>query len=363
MAADHKRHFWERLLQYLPPDLETKLIPTWSKGRISVREALWPREFYSEVTEFKPDLFLTDYPLTQARHLAILRRLRGLRCRYAIHLRGDIWTELRLLMDEKRVALRKQLSLSEVASYLQTRAFETILRGEFRSADIIMPICRWLEGRVREEVGYAVRTEVCYQGVDSSLFFEEKGLELKHPSVGIMQSFNVKPKVAALIAFRKIIKKMPNVTFYIVEGKPGKITGSAQYFKAAKDALGHIDNVIFVPSLTYPDEVRRFLSACDVYALVTGLDCCPTTVMEASLVGKPVVASRVGGVPELILDGQTGFCIENDDEQKWVETFEMLLSNPKLSREMGARARDFVTENFDWSVIGRRTASIVRTVV
>jgi glycosyltransferase involved in cell wall biosynthesis len=362
MAAEHKRHFWEKLLQYLPPDLETKLIPVWRNGRISVREALWQREFYHEVAEFRPDLLLTDYPLTQARHLAIMRHLRGLRCRYAIHLRGDIWTEVRLLMSERRAALRRHLAFSGLLSYLQTTLYAKTLYTELRSADIIMPICRWLDGRVHEEIGDDVRTDVVYQGVDPSLFFEEKGLLFRHPNVGIMQSHNIYPKVKALIEFRKVMERMPNVTFYVVEGKPGKITGEARFSGQVKDALGTLKNVTVVPSLPYPDGVRRFLSACDVYVLATNLDACPTTVLEASLVGRPVVASKVGGVPELIVEGKTGFCIDNDDIQKWVQILTMLVDDTRYARQMGSLGREFVSANFDWRVISRKLVSISRSL-
>ena len=58
------------------------------------------------------------------------------------------------------------------------------------------------------------------------------------------------------------------------------------------------------------DKVRDFLSEIDIYALISGMDLGPRTLNEAQLMKKPIVASNVGGIPELIKDGETGFLVE-----------------------------------------------------
>jgi len=362
MAAGHKRHFWEKLAINLPSDFEMQLIPIWQRGVPSAREAIWPGELYKKAIKFRPDILMTDWPLMQSRHLALIRLLTRHRCRLAIHLRGDIWTEMGVYLGEVSDSLRRRRSLALLSDYVSADLHFRSLNSELKSADLIMPICHWLESQVHAHLDGA-RTEVVYQGVDSSTFYEEKGLELKHPNVGIMQSYNIYPKVKALIKFYTVIKRMHNVTFYIIAGKSGKIGGQSCYYEEAEKALSSLDNVIFLPNLTYPDEVRRFLSACDIYALVTGLDCCPTTVLEASLVGRPVIASKVGGVPELIREGETGFCIDNRQEADWVNTIERLHGDPKYARTIGLRAREFVARNFDWHVIGPRVAAIAKTIM
>jgi glycosyltransferase involved in cell wall biosynthesis len=59
------------------------------------------------------------------------------------------------------------------------------------------------------------------------------------------------------------------------------------------------------------------LTACDLYVLASELDCCPTTVLEASLMKKPVIASKVGGVPEIVSEGVTGWTIANGRVDEW----------------------------------------------
>jgi glycosyltransferase involved in cell wall biosynthesis len=343
------------LVQNLPSNFETKIIPVWTSGLPSVADAVLPVSLYRNALKFRPDLLLTDLPLNQSKHLELMRRLFRLRCAYAIRLWGDIWTEVAFLRRERRASLSKR-SPSALSAYMITDFYGRLLNKEMGSANLIIPACRWLEERVHSEIG-DVRTDVVYQGVDSSTFYEEKGLQLKHPNVGIVQTYNIWPKVKALIEFRDVMQQMPDVTFYVVAGEPS-IRGLAPYFKSVAKALQGVKNVIFIPYLTYPDQVRRFLSACDVYALVSGLDCCPTTILEASLVGRPVVASKVGGVPEIIRHGKTGFCVDNSRPQVWMDIIRDLHRDQKYARTMGFNAREFVMRNFDWSVIAPKVAAI-----
>ncbi|MGA1868890.1 MAG: glycosyltransferase [bacterium] len=69
-------------------------------------------------------------------------------------------------------------------------------------------------------------------------------------------------------------------------------------------------------------------------------------VTESLWKAKPVVASRVGGIPSQIIDGVTGFLIEPYDYQGFADRIITLLRNKKLAEEMGQRAREFVRENF-----------------
>jgi len=80
-----------------------------------------------------------------------------------------------------------------------------------------------------------------------------------------------------------------------------------------REALSEFKNVHFISGIRHPDDVRRLLSNSDLYALPSCLDCCPTTILEASLMEKPALASGIGGIPEIIRDGYTGWSIGNDD--------------------------------------------------
>jgi len=106
--------------------------------------------------------------------------------------------------------------------------------------------------------------------------------------------------------------------------------------------------------LSYPDKVREYLSEIDVYALISGMDLAPLTLKEAQLMEKPVIATKVGGIPEMMIDEKTGYLVNEGDVQAWIEKINFLLNNEKIAKEMGIKGRKFVMENFDWDVIAKK---------
>ncbi len=225
------------------------------------------------------------------------------------------------------------------------------------SPTLVTPICRWLEARVKRHLPWK-QTEVVYQGVDPGLFYEERGLELEHPAVAIIQNHTVYPKTLGLLAFRRIIQKVPDVHFYITTGE----RRNQPYLPLVEEKLRGLKNVHFLGNVSWPEGVRKLLSACDIYILASGLDCCPTTVLEASLMEKPVLASRIGGVPEIVAEGETGWTIGNEDLESWVKKIRLLANDRSLSTSMGKKGRLWVSERFTWEKVSHQVEEILTDV-
>ena len=68
--------------------------------------------------------------------------------------------------------------------------------------------------------------------------------------------------------------------------------------------------------------------------------------IELMACGLPVIASRVGGIPEIVLDGVTGLLVEPNDPQALSEAMAKLLDDPELRKRMGENARKHVVQNF-----------------
>ncbi len=62
----------------------------------------------------------------------------------------------------------------------------------------------------------------------------------------------------------------------------------------------------------------------------------------------PVVSTRVGGVPEVVLDGETGILVEPGDSEQLAQAILTLIENPALRRQMGKRGREHVLANYRW---------------
>lgn len=102
------------------------------------------------------------------------------------------------------------------------------------------------------------------------------------------------------------------------------------------------------------DAVMGAWSRCTI-ALIPSLvlDACPTVAMEAMAVGRPVVASRIGGLSDIVIDGETGFLVAPDDWRALREAIQRLLDNPSLRERMGAMAKQRVVEFQARTVIPR----------
>jgi glycosyltransferase involved in cell wall biosynthesis len=78
------------------------------------------------------------------------------------------------------------------------------------------------------------------------------------------------------------------------------------------------------------------------------------TALEAMSSGTPVVASRIGGLAEVVVDGETGFLVEPGDVETLEDRLALLLSDRHLATRLGANARDLVMERFTWRACAER---------
>jgi glycosyltransferase involved in cell wall biosynthesis len=88
--------------------------------------------------------------------------------------------------------------------------------------------------------------------------------------------------------------------------------------------------------------VTRLLPSMDIFVLPTWNDMSPHVVGEAAAAGLPVVASAIGGITEMVVDGTSGLLLAPSDEQGFIDALDRLLGDPELRREMGAAARRHV---------------------
>jgi len=82
--------------------------------------------------------------------------------------------------------------------------------------------------------------------------------------------------------------------------------------------------------------------------------------LEAMACGKPVIVTRTASLPELVVDGETGFVVPPHDRAALREKIELLVGNPALSRRLGAAARRHVEKNFTWEQVARRGLEFYR---
>jgi glycosyltransferase involved in cell wall biosynthesis len=102
-----------------------------------------------------------------------------------------------------------------------------------------------------------------------------------------------------------------------------------------------IDNIIFKGLITRED-MPEYMAAADVLLLFSETEGLPNCIQEAMAVGMPVVATRVGGMPDIIKDGYNGYLVENESEAE--TALRQLMSSPVLAAQMGSNALSFARQ-------------------
>jgi glycosyltransferase involved in cell wall biosynthesis len=122
--------------------------------------------------------------------------------------------------------------------------------------------------------------------------------------------------------------------------------------------LGLRDRVRFVGAV---QDVRPHLASARVVALASDHEGLPNALLEAMAMGRPVVATAVGGVPELVRDGDEGR-LSPPDDAAFAQALTALLSSPSDAERMGSAARRRA-ERYDWGSVVTRTEDLYRRVV
>jgi hypothetical protein len=281
------------------------------------------------IKQFKPDAIFID----RHRHFGVAATKTGLPL--FVHIRGDHWSEIKMAKETLYKSLPKRIALKQ---------WEKMAEQCFQKSAIMLPICNYLENIVKQR--YPKKdSSTLYQGIEPTNWYHVKGMNLKHPCVGLLQSAVIFEKAKEMLTLEEVLKALPHVTFYWV--------GDGPYRDYVLDKLKKYENFQWLGHLQYPDKVREYLTEIDIYALVSGIDMSPLTLLEAQLMEKPVIATNVGGIPELMIDTKTGFLVKKGDSKNMIEKITSLLEDDVKCRVIGQIGRNYVKDKFSWENIGK----------
>ena len=109
------------------------------------------------------------------------------------------------------------------------------------------------------------------------------------------------------------------------------------------------------------EDLADYYALADICVVPSRTETFGLVALEAQALGTPVVASAVGGLTEIIADGQTGFLVPERQSQAFADAIARLLDDPELRARMGAAARDRAA-TFTWDRAVDRMAAIYRRV-
>jgi glycosyltransferase involved in cell wall biosynthesis len=145
-----------------------------------------------------------------------------------------------------------------------------------------------------------------------------------------------------LHAFARIAGELPGVKLVLVGDGP-----LFAEHEALARRLGVAGHVLFTSEIP-PARVAPFIASCAVFVLPSRAEPFGLVVLEAAHYGRPIVATRVGGVPEILTDGVDALLVEPDDPEAMASRILTLLRQPELAARIGARGRETVHTRFLW---------------
>jgi glycogen(starch) synthase len=146
----------------------------------------------------------------------------------------------------------------------------------------------------------------------------------------------------ALRALVKISARFPGVRMTIAGYGPDRAK-----LETLAAELG-LDGVVDFAGIVAPDQVPALLGQSNIVLMPSRREGLPVVTLEAACAARPVIASRAGGLEEIVVDNETGILIEQDDVDRLAESTIGLLEQPTVAAQLGLAARQRVQDRFSW---------------
>ena len=110
-------------------------------------------------------------------------------------------------------------------------------------------------------------------------------------------------------------------------------------------------------------DVTPYLAVCDLFVLPSYAEGLPFSVLEAMSAGKPVIATRVGGIPEAVVHQLNGILIQPKDVDSLIQALSFMLKTKGIASQMGIKGHEIVLHNFSLVSMVEKICSIYREIV
>lgn len=190
-----------------------------------------------------------------------------------------------------------------------------------------------------EVIPFGVDTEQ-FKPMNVESFFDKDDIV-----IGTVKTLEEKYGIDYLIqAFKILSDKYPRLPLKLL------IVGGGSLEKKLKNLADELligSKTIFTGKVPFSD-VPKYHNMLSVFVSVSNSESFGVAVLEAMACGKPVIVSNVGGLPEIVENGKTGFIVPPRDPQKIAEAIEKLILNKELMAEMGRAGRNRVKKFYEW---------------
>ncbi|WP_424858175.1 glycogen synthase [Streptomyces sp. SAI-170] len=210
------------------------------------------------------------------------------------------------------------------------------------------------------------KVHVVHNGIDTTLYrpdpgtdaLERLGLDPRRPYVLFVGRITRQKGVPHLL--RAVRDIDPAAQVVLCAGAPDTPEIDREFRELYEELSRVRDGVFWIPKMLPRPEVIQLLTHAAVFVCPSVYEPLGIVNLEAMACGTPVVASRVGGIPEVVADGETGLLVPVDDgfEAGLTRALDSVLADPEGARRMGEAGRARAVGEFGWDAVARRTADL-----
>lgn len=164
-------------------------------------------------------------------------------------------------------------------------------------------------------------------------------IDMDAPVIGTVAGFRAQKNLTGWVkAARLIYDRHPNAHFLIVGDGPLRSEIESEIDSSGLEGKVHLTGI--------EENVAPLYSAMDIYMISSNFEGLPVSLLEAMAMRLPVVSTPAGGIPEVLIDGTTGYIVEFDAIEKLADKATLLISSPELCNKMGDEGRKVIETKF-----------------
>ena len=227
------------------------------------------------------------------------------------------------------------------------------------------------------------RVTIIHNGIDAEFFARD-------PETEVLERYGIDPSIPSVLFVGRITRQKglvhllhaiphldPGIGVVLAAGQPDTPELAAEVEALVDEARGSRPNIVWIPEMLSRSDIRQLYSHAAVFACPSVYEPFGITNLEAMACATPVVASAVGGIPEVVVDGETGLLVPvelSPDEpmtpldparfaRDLAAAINSLVGDPERRGAMGEAGRRRAAGTFSWSSVADRTLDLYRGLV
>lgn len=204
------------------------------------------------------------------------------------------------------------------------------------------------------------KIQITPQGIILDKFPYQKHMIHKNNKITLLSVGRLSPEKGhktSIKAVTTLIKEFPNIKYHIIGDGPER--------KKLQELIQNLEltDIVTLHGFKNHDELIPFYSAADIFVLPSIEETQGIVLQEAQASGLPIIASRVGGIPEVIIENKTGLLFDKNNHSQLSEKIKILINNSELYSKISIKGRADVETRFDIKIICERLISTYKRFI